>query len=149
MYLTKLEISSLEKLTYLTILAVLFALKLTLLLSLLPMYVLQMIVGMTVPHQNAADGTQYAVSAKATTKDDHVSNDDVNKQQENQEVCILYDICTYITIRDWSSVTKDIPTAYSQQVYIEHSLNRVFCLKDQLATYYLINCYVISENVIE
>ena len=69
--------------------------------ELLPMYVLQMIVGMTVPHQNAADGAQYAVSAKATTKDDHVSNNDVNKQQENQEVCILYDICMYITIRDW------------------------------------------------
>ena len=97
MYLTKLEISSLEKLTYLTILALLFVLKLTFLLSLLPMYVLQMIVGMTVSHQNAVDGAQYAVSAKATTKDDHVSNDDVNKQKENQEVCILYDICTYIT----------------------------------------------------
>ena len=73
--------------------------------------VLQMIVGMPVPHQTTADGAQYAVSAKATTKDDHVNNNDVNKQQEDQEVCILrmYIWYTYVTIGDWSSITKDIP----------------------------------------
>lgn len=47
-----------------------------------------MVAGMTVPHQTAADGVQYAVSTKATTKDDHVSNNDASKQQENQEVYI-------------------------------------------------------------
>ena len=70
-----------------------------------------MIIGMPVPHQITADGAQYAVSAKATTKDDHVNNNDVNKQQEDQEVCILrmYIWYTYVTIGDWSSITKDIP----------------------------------------
>ena len=53
-----------------------------------------MVAGMTVPHQTAADGVQYAVSTKATSKDDHVSNNDASKQQENQEVYIrIY--CTY------------------------------------------------------
>lgn len=51
-----------------------------------------MISGVTVPHQTTADGSQYAVSAKATTKDNHVGNDDVNKQQENQEVYAYYDM---------------------------------------------------------
>ena len=60
------------------------------LLHVLTANVLQMIAGVTVPHQTTADGSQYAVSAKATTtKDNHVGNDDVNKQQENQAVCIL------------------------------------------------------------
>ena len=49
-----------------------------------------MVAGMTVPHQTAADGVQYAVSTKATTKDDHVSNNDASKQQENQEVQYIY-----------------------------------------------------------
>ena len=43
-----------------------------------------------------------------------------------------------LLIRDWSSVTKDIPMTYSQQVYIEYSLNRVFCLK-RSASYILFN----------
>ena len=59
------------------------------LLHVLTANVLQMIAGVTVPHQTTVDGSQYAVSAKATTKDNHVGNDDVNKQQENQVVCIL------------------------------------------------------------
>ena len=84
-----------------------------------------MIVGMPVPHQTAGDGAQYAVSAKAISKDDHVSNNDVNKQHEDQEVCILCVWYAYITIRDWSSITEGIPI-YVWQVHIEHSLNRVF-----------------------
>ena len=47
-----------------------------------------MIVRMNVPHQTTADGSEYAVSAKVATKDDHVTNDDANKQQEIQEVCM-------------------------------------------------------------
>ena len=74
--------SQLIRKTDLTILAVSFCIKLT-------ANVLQMIVGMPVPHQTAGDGAQYAVSAKAISKDDHVSNNDVNKQHEDQEVCIL------------------------------------------------------------
>ena len=46
-----------------------------------------MIVGMNVPHQTTADSSEYAVSAKVATKDDHVNSDDANKQQKIQEVC--------------------------------------------------------------
>ena len=39
----------------------------------------------SVPHQAAADGVQYAVSTKAAAKD---TDNDVNENTENKEVCI-------------------------------------------------------------
>ena len=83
--------------------------------------VLQMIVGMPVPHQTTADGAQYAVSAKATTKDDYVSNNDVNKQQEDQEVCIL---CTYDILTLLLRTRVLLPKTFL--VHIEHSLKKSF-----------------------
>ena len=63
-----------------------------------------MIVGMNVPHQTTADSSHYAVSAKVATKDDHISNDDANKQQEIQEVC-MYPVLMIRTEMSWHSLS--------------------------------------------
>ena len=52
------------------------------------MAVLQNIAGIHVPHQTAADGTQYAVSTKPMTKCDHVTGSDVNLKKEDHQVVI-------------------------------------------------------------
>ena len=49
---------------------------------------LQMTVITSVPHQTAADGSQYAVTTKEAAKVGHVNdNDYVNQKGEDQEVC--------------------------------------------------------------
>ena len=49
---------------------------------------LQKITETSVPHQTAADGAQYAVSTKVAAKDDRVTDNDVNENTENKEVCV-------------------------------------------------------------
>ena len=63
---------------------------------------------MSVPHQTTTDGTQYAVSIKAATKDatkdDDVPDDDLTKKEEkrNQEVrtyvCMELYMCIYVLL---------------------------------------------------
>lgn len=53
---------------------------------------LQNIAGMTVPHQTAADGAQYVVSAKATTKDVHLVDSDISKKDGQQVQVASYSL---------------------------------------------------------
>ena len=50
------------------------------------MAIIQNIAGIHVPHQTAADGAQYAVSNKPTTKYDHVTGSDVNLKKKDHQV---------------------------------------------------------------
>jgi len=60
----------------------------------------------SVPHQTAADGSQYAVTTKEAAKVGHVNdNDYVNQKGEDQEVrmYIVTFVCTYVCMYIYSS----------------------------------------------
>ena len=59
---------------------------------------LQKITETSVPHQTAADGAQYAMSTKAAAKDYRVTDNDVNENTENKEVCVFLST-SYITLK--------------------------------------------------